>query len=88
MRGDVLFDTLSFMDTLKKSGMSQEQAEATTKAVSQAFHQMIDCQEIFQKRTVDKLKENIKSHINLMTFLSIGLSALCFIVILFMIGVY
>lgn len=88
MRADVTFDTLSFMETLKKSGMPQEQAEALTKATVKSFHQLIDFQEIINKRAYMHLKNDLMRHITYTMWKTVGFVAASTVIILFMIGIF
>lgn len=56
MRANVTFDTLEYMDELKRSGMKQEVAEAITKATSKALNQMMDTKELTTKKDLSDLK--------------------------------
>ena len=59
MQASVSFDTLNFMDELKKSGMTPEQAEAITKATAKAFCQIMDANNIATKNDIDELRDLI-----------------------------
>ena len=45
----VTFDTLKFVKTLEKSGMSQEQAEAIAEAQSEAFGELTKTKDVATK---------------------------------------
>ena len=59
----ITFDTLEYMDELKKSGMKQEVAEAITKATSKAFMQMLDTKEIATKKDLTNMKLELQAFI-------------------------
>jgi hypothetical protein len=63
MRANVTFDTLEYMDELKRSGMKQEEAEAITKATAKAFTQMLDTKEVATKKDLQELKMELQSFI-------------------------
>lgn len=63
MRSYVTFDTLEYMDELKRSGMKQEEAEAITKATSKAFNQMMETKEIITKSDLLKMKNELEKFI-------------------------
>lgn len=52
----ITFDTLEYMDELKRSGMKQEEAEAITKATSKAFNQMMETKEVSTKLDLKELE--------------------------------
>lgn len=56
MRSPISFDTLEYMDELKKSGMKQEEAEAITKATAKAFTQMMETKELATKSDIKTLE--------------------------------
>lgn len=56
MRSYITFDTLEYMDELKRSGMKQEEAEAITKATSKAFNQMMETKEVSTKLDLKELE--------------------------------
>lgn len=60
MRANVTFDTLEYMDLLKKSGMKQIEAEAITKATSKALNQMMDTKDISTKKDLKELEVCLK----------------------------
>lgn len=88
MRSDVVFDTLAFMETLKKSGFPPDQCEAMTKAVTKAFHQLIDFQDISNKRAISVLKDELKSHITFSMWQTVFFMTASLIVVLFFVGVF
>jgi hypothetical protein len=61
LRGTIAFDTLEYMDELKRSGMDQEQAEAITKATAKALSQAIDSGGIATQQDIFSLKDDIKN---------------------------
>ena len=77
MRAAVTFDTLEYMDELKKSGMKQEEAEAITKATARAFVQMMEtkdlCTKSDLKREINDLKVDLMKFINENTWKTIGI---------------
>ncbi|HEX4372366.1 MAG TPA: hypothetical protein VHZ50_03580 [Puia sp.] len=60
MKNRIPFDTLEYMETLKKSGMSQEEAEAITKTMAKALSEVINDQELATKTDIKELKIDIK----------------------------
>jgi Protein of unknown function (DUF1640) len=62
MSATITFDTLSFMDELKRSGMDQEHAEAITKATAKALSQALEANSIATKRDISDLKDLIHSN--------------------------
>lgn len=63
MRANVTFDTLEYMDELKRSGMEQEQAEAITKATAKAFTQMMETKDLATKKDIQELKVDLQNFI-------------------------
>lgn len=63
MRATITFDTLEYMDELKRSGMRQEEAEAITKATAKAFTQMMETKEIATKKDLCDLKIELQTFI-------------------------
>jgi hypothetical protein len=63
MRATPTFDTLEYMNELKRSGMKQEEAEAITNANTKAFNQMIDTKELSTKTDLMTLKSELQSFI-------------------------
>lgn len=63
MRAHITFDTLEYMDELKKSGMKQEEAEAITKATAKAFTQLMDTKELVTRKDLTHLKIQLQSFI-------------------------
>jgi hypothetical protein len=63
MRSDIMFDTLQYMDELKRSGMSPDSAEALTKATAKAFNQMMETKEIATKKDLNDLKMDLQAFI-------------------------
>lgn len=52
----ITFDTLEFMDGIKESGLSQEQAEAITKVTSKAIAQIISTNDLALKDDIRQLE--------------------------------
>jgi DNA-binding protein len=75
MRGSVVFDTLEYMDELKKSGMHQEHAEAITKATAKAFTQMVDAKELSNKKDIHDLKIDLMRFMTETMWRTIGMLA-------------
>ncbi len=63
MHSVVNFDTLEYMDELKRSGMDQQHAEALTKATAKAFTQMMETKEIATKSDLRTLKMELQAFI-------------------------
>ena len=63
MRATITFDTLEYMDELKRSGMRQEEAEAITKATAKAFNQMLETKEVVTKQDLHEMKIELQSFI-------------------------
>lgn len=61
MRATIAFDTLEYMDELKRSGMNQEQAEAITKATARALSQAIESGGIATQQDIFTVKDEIKN---------------------------
>ena len=55
----VTFDTLKFVKTLEKSGMSQEQAEAIAEAQSEAFGELTKTKDVATKNDLLELKYDL-----------------------------
>lgn len=62
MRASITFDTLDFMDELKRSGMQQDHAEAITKATAKALSQALEANSIATKRDISELKDLIHAN--------------------------
>jgi len=60
MNTQINFDTLEYMEELKKSGLTQEQAEGITKATAKAFVQMVDIKSLATKNEISELKIILK----------------------------
>lgn len=63
MRSTITFDTLEYMDELKRSGMKQAEAEAITKATAKAFNQMLEAKEIATKKDLYDMKMELQAFI-------------------------
>lgn len=63
MSSSVIFDTLEYVESLKKSGIKQEQAEAITRATSKAFIQLIEASDLATKNDLVSLKIELQSFI-------------------------
>lgn len=63
MRATITFDTLEYMDELKRSGMRQEEAEAITKATAKAFNQMLEAKEVVTKKDLQDMKMELQAFI-------------------------
>lgn len=63
MQGYITFDTLEYMDELKRSGMKQAEAEAITKATAKAFNQMLDTKDIATKKDLNEMKMELQAFI-------------------------
>lgn len=57
------FDTLDYMEELKKSGMKQAEAEAITKATAKALTQMMETKELATKKDLSILKIELQAFI-------------------------
>ncbi len=62
MRASITFDTLDFMDELKRGGMQQDHAEAITKATAKALSQALEANSIATKRDISELKDLIHAN--------------------------
>ncbi len=62
MQSSITFDTLGFMEELKRSGMEQDHAEAITKATAKAIATSLEANNIATKRDIDELKDLIHSN--------------------------
>lgn len=62
MRTSIAFDTLDFMDELKRSGMQQDHAEAITKATAKALSQALEANNIATRKDIDELKDLIHAN--------------------------
>jgi hypothetical protein len=60
----ITFDTLEFMDGIKESGLSAEQAEAITKATSKAITQIMSTNELATKDDIHKLEIKLIKIVN------------------------
>lgn len=63
MRANITFDTLEYMDELKRSGMKVEEAEAITKATQKAFNQMMETKEVATKSDLQHVELALKKDI-------------------------
>lgn len=75
MRSNVIFDTLEYMDELKRSGMKQEEAEAITKATAKALTQLVETKELTTKKDIQEAKIELIKHISDSTWKTIGILA-------------
>ncbi len=75
MRTAITFDTLEFMDELKRSGMKPEAAEAITKATSKALNQMMETKELATKKDLNDTKIELIKYISDSTWKTIGILA-------------
>ena len=60
MKTHINFDTLEYMEELKKYDLSQKQAEGITKATAKAFDQMIEVKELATKSDLLALELRLK----------------------------
>lgn len=67
MISNVTFDTLEYSNELKRSGIPEQQAEAITKATSNALQQVLDSEHLATKKDI----QEIKSLIHAITFKTI-----------------
>lgn len=81
MKSAINFDTLEYMNNLKK-GFTQEQAEILTHANAQAFSEMIEVKELATKTDIkeiridmEKMKVELIKFINENTWKTIGILA-------------
>ena len=63
MQSAITFDTLEFMEELKKSGMKHKEAESITKATARAFVQMMDVKDVATKKDIMDLKNSLQGFI-------------------------
>lgn len=63
MQAHISFDTLEYMDELKRGGINQSEAEAITKATSKAFTQMMIMKELCTKKDLSDLKTDLQAFI-------------------------
>ncbi len=82
----ITFDTLEYMDELKRSGMKAEEAEAITKATQKAFSQMLVTKEVATKSDVKAAELHIRKEINESMWKTIGMLATLQTVILSIFG--
>lgn len=59
-----MFDTLEYMDELKRSGMKPTEAAAITKATSKAFYQMLETKEFTTKADLKHLELLVKKELD------------------------
>jgi hypothetical protein len=62
MRASISFDTLDFLEELRKAGMQQDHAEAITKATAKALSQAIEANAIATKKDISELKDLIHAN--------------------------
>lgn len=62
MQASITFDTLDFMDELKKSGIEPSHAEAITKATAKALSQALEANSIATKEDISELKDLIHTN--------------------------
>jgi len=60
MKSQMTFDTLEYIDELRKSGMDESEAEAITRATARALVQTIEIKELATKRDILEIKNQIK----------------------------
>jgi len=75
MRANVTFDTLEYMDELKRSGMKAEEAEAITKATAKALNQIAETKELATKKDLQEMKVELIKFISESTWRAIGILA-------------
>lgn len=75
MRAAITFDTLEYMDELKRSGMRQEEAEAITKATAKALNQLVETKELATKSDLQEIKVELIKFISESTWKTIGILA-------------
>lgn len=63
MKSYINFDTLEYVEQLKRAGMQPEQAEAVTRATAHAFNQMIDNKDLTTRADLHSLKADLQSFI-------------------------
>jgi hypothetical protein len=63
MQAHISFDTLEYMDELKRGGLNQPEAEAITKATSKAFTQMMLTKELCTKKDLTDLRTDLQGFI-------------------------
>jgi hypothetical protein len=63
MHAHISFDTLEYMDELKRGGINQGEAEAITKATAKAFTQMMVVKELCTKKDLTELKTDLQGFI-------------------------
>jgi hypothetical protein len=73
MSAVIAFDTLEFMDELKRSGMNIQEAESLTKATAKAFSQMMQTHEMATKKDLGHLEVTITKIINETMWKTIGI---------------
>lgn len=56
MKSQINFDTLEYMEALKSSGFTPQQAESLTKATSKAFGQMVDVKQLSTKTDLSQME--------------------------------
>lgn len=61
MQTSISFDTLEFLEDLKKSGIPEIQAEAITRATAKALNQFLEAKDLATKEDIIELKELINS---------------------------
>jgi len=82
MKSQINFDTLEYMQELKNSGLTEQQAQGLTKATAKAFGQMADVKELVTKNDIIELKNATQKDI-----LTLELALKSFIVKSFLIGI-
>lgn len=68
-----MFDTLGFMDELKRGGIDQTHAEALTKATSHAFSQMIETNDLATRHDIHQLKTEVITYMSDNMWKTIGI---------------
>lgn len=69
------FDTLEYMDELKRAGMEQEHAEAITKATQKAFNQVLDAKDLATAKELQAVKIELIKYIGDSSWKTIGILA-------------
>lgn len=64
----ITFDTLNYTEQLKKTGVPEKQAMAQTKALKQAFDEVINSQ-IATKQDLAKIEYNLESKIKILQWM-------------------
>lgn len=63
MSSAISFDTLDFIESLVKAGVSEEQAKAEARAINNAFKQIMESKDLATKQDLAILEERMSANL-------------------------